>query len=258
MSLMITAIPAFDDNYIWCLSRPGHDRVWVVDPGDAQPVLAFLQEHRLQLEGILITHHHSDHTGGIGQLKAQFEQLAVWGPDNPQIPGITLALPDNEQRVLPGLDVTVRVLAVPGHTLDHLAYVCDGNLLCGDTLFSAGCGRMFEGTPEQFTRSLARLAELPAQTKVYSAHEYTLSNLRFAGAVDAGNPVIAAYQQECEALRAQGQPTLPSSMARELSCNPFLRLNDHHIRQALTQHWDQEITDTVRAFALLRRWKDNF
>ncbi|MCF1426659.1 MAG: hydroxyacylglutathione hydrolase [Shewanella sp.] len=258
MSLMITAIPAFDDNYIWCLTRAQGNLAWVVDPGEAEPVLTFLQQHQLQLAGVLVTHHHSDHTGGIEQLKARFDHLAVWGPDNPQIPGITRRLSDNEQVTLPELNAAVHVIEVPGHTLDHLAYLCEGNLLCGDTLFSGGCGRMFEGTPEQFTHSLGRLAALPLQTQVYCAHEYTQSNLRFARAVDGQNPAIAAYQQECDELRLQGYPTLPSSIAKELSLNPFLRLDDRHVRQALTQHWEQQVTDTVGAFALLRRWKDNF
>ncbi|MCL2914882.1 hydroxyacylglutathione hydrolase [Shewanella corallii] len=257
MLLNVTAIPAFDDNYIWCLTQSGSPQAWVVDPGQAKPVIAYLEQEQLTLSGILITHHHWDHTSGINDLSARYPDIEVYGPANPEINGLTQELKDGQMVNLKGLDIQARVLTVPGHTLDHIAYVCDDRLFCGDTLFSGGCGRMFEGEPAQFHHSLSRLAALPANTRVYCAHEYTLSNLKFALMADPDNTELKAYQQECEALRAKGIPTLPSSIGKELAVNPFLRVDQKQVCQQINQHWQQNPADNVEAFALLRRWKDN-
>ena len=257
MSLNVAAIPAFDDNYIWCLTQTGSGQAWVVDPGEAKPVIDYLTQKQLTLTGILITHHHWDHTGGINDLSARYPELEVYGPANPEISGLTKEIKDCEVVSLNGLDTQASVIAVPGHTLDHIAYLIEDKLFCGDTLFSGGCGRMFEGQPEQFHHSLSRLATLPGKTQVFSAHEYTLSNLKFALLAEPDNVALQAYQQECEAMRAKGVPTLPSSIARELAINPFLRVDQSQVCQQISQHWQQIPADNVEAFALLRRWKDN-
>lgn len=252
----IHPIPAFSDNYIWCLHEAG--AAWVVDPGDAAPVLRFLAERGLRLEGILITHHHHDHTGGVAELISQLAPGFVYGPDNPVIAGRTRSVGDGDRVTLLGR--TFQVLAVPGHTLDHLAYFSDDGepplLFCGDTLFAGGCGRIFEGTAAQMYNSLQRLAALPARTAVYCAHEYTQSNLRFAAAVEPANPALAARQATVAAARQQGQPTVPSQLADELATNPFLRVESTGVAAAINR---REPTDNViDRFAALRQWKDEF
>jgi hydroxyacylglutathione hydrolase len=217
----ITPIPAFNDNYIWLLSR---DReAFVVDPGDAAPVLAALDAARLHLSGILITHHHADHQGGVAALVARF-QPAVFGPANESITGCNRPL--NGGEVIDVLGVSVTVMAVPGHTRGHLAYSAPGVLFCGDTLFGAGCGRLFEGTPEQMSASLDAIAALPDATQVYCAHEYTAMNLPFALAVEPGNAVLRARLAAVTARRQQGLPTVPLTLAEEKATNPFLRCSE--------------------------------
>lgn len=250
-------IPAFTDNYIWALHDGTH--ALVVDPGDAVPVIDWLQTQGIRLAGILITHHHADHTGGVADL-IQHSDAMAWGP-------AFEALPDGVQRLQGGdtvtlLDQVFEVIDVPGHTAGHIAYFCpdvDGSplLFCGDTLFSAGCGRLFEGTPAQMLASLDRLSRLPGQTRVCCTHEYTLSNLRFAHAVEPGNIELARHTIWCEAERAAGRPTLPSTVARERAINPFLRSREPSVRQALTRHNALTASDE-EAFAALRRWKDGF
>ncbi len=253
--MMITPIEALNDNYIWCLHR---DNVaWVVDPGSAEAVLRHLSEHQLQLSGILITHHHWDHTDGIEALRKAFAALSVIGPDNPVIQGLTQCVQPGDRVVLDGLGVTAEVLSLPGHTLDHLGYCVDDAVFCGDTLFSGGCGRLFEGTPEQMYHSLSRLSALPADTRVFCTHEYTLANLAFAGAVEPDNQALQSYRTWCEAQRADGQPTLPSTIGRERAINPFLRVDAPDVIAALSQR-EGELPDSVARFAALRRWKDKF
>lgn len=250
-------IAAFTDNYIWAL----HDgqQALVVDPGDATPVLAWLAAERCQLTGILITHHHADHTGGVAELMAQTGAPA-WGPAYENLPA-------GVQRVC-GDDLVIwqstafEVIDVPGHTAGHIAFyapdVAGSPLLfCGDTLFSGGCGRLFEGTAEQMLSSLDRLSSLPSPTRVCCTHEYTLSNLRFARAVEPDNPDLLAYSTWCEGERAAQRPTLPSTLSRELRINPFLRSREPSVRQAISQRWPTIESDT-QAFAALRRWKDDF
>lgn len=250
-------IPAFDDNYLWLL----HDgkRALVVDPGDAGPVLRALDEHALQLESILVTHHHADHTGGVDALR-EATGAQVWGPATERIPKPYTHLNGGGTAHALGLDF--QVIDVPGHTAGHIAYYTqDVNgkplLFCGDTLFSGGCGRLFEGTPAQMLASLDKLAALPADTVVCCTHEYTLSNLRFAMAVEPGNADLAAYQARCISLREQGLPTLPSSMAQELRINPFLRTRQATI-MAAARHFDASARDDTTVFAAIRQWKNQF
>lgn len=252
-----TAIPAFRDNYIWAL-RQGHQCV-VVDPGDAGPVENFLREHQLRLAAILITHHHADHVGGIHQL-LRHRQVPVYGPATETIPGLTQALKDGDTLILPGVDLALDVLSVPGHTLGHLAYYAasPGWLFCGDTLFSGGCGRLFEGTPEQMYHSLQRLAALPTETQVYCTHEYTQANLNFAAAVLPDDAAVQQRLNEVSALRAKGHITLPSTLAEELRSNLFLRTGNSALRSVCEKREKGSGSDSMKCFAALRRWKDDF
>lgn len=255
--MFLIPIPAFDDNYLWLL----HDgkRALVVDPGDAGPVLRALDEHALQLESILVTHHHADHTGGVDALR-EATGAQVWGPGAERIPQPYTHLKGGDTAQALGL--SFEVIDVPGHTSGHIAYYTpDVNgkplLFCGDTLFSGGCGRLFEGTPAQMLASLDKLAALPGNTVVCCTHEYTLSNLRFAMAVEPGNADLAAYQARCVRLREQGQPTLPTSIAQELLVNPFLRTRQATIMQA-ARHFDASARDETTVFAAIRQWKNQF
>lgn len=262
----ISLIPAFKDNYIWLLTR-GH-RAFVVDPGDAAPVLARLTADDLVLEGILITHHHADHQGGVAELLARYP-VAVFAPADESITGCTQPLRGGER--IDVLGITVEVMAVPGHTLGHLAYYAPGALFCGDTLFGAGCGRLFEDTPEQMSASLECIASLPDATLIYCAHEYTEANLRFALAVE---PESAALQQrvaKVSALRAVGQSSVPSTLAEEKATNPFLRCTEPAVIAAGLHHAGFE-TATPQGcfqrgavhhaksaiFAMIRSWRNNF
>lgn len=259
--LTIDPIPAFQDNYIWCL----HDgtTAWVVDPGDAEPVEKFLAARKLRLEGILITHHHPDHIGGVPQLVHRHSPRQVFGPRNPAIAGITHELIEGDQIELMGLSFAV--IEVPGHTLDHIAYFAERAaeaatpplLFCGDTLFAAGCGRLFEGSPEQMHESLQKLAALPATTAIYCTHEYTLANLRFAQAVEPDNLALRTRTSSAEQLRHESQPTLPSTLQLELETNPFLRTSAATVRAAALTHGAIG-SGNAQIFAALRNWKDHF
>ena len=255
--MYLIPIPAFADNYLWLL----HDgnRALVVDPGDAEPVLRTLKQYALQLESILVTHHHADHTGGVDALR-QATGAAVYGPATEPIPAPFKPLHEGDTVHALGLDF--QVLDVPGHTAGHIAFYTsdmDGKplLFCGDTLFSGGCGRLFEGTPAQMLASLDKLAALPGATQVCCTHEYTLSNLRFALAVEPDNAYLAAYQQHCLKLREQGEPTLPTSIAQELLINPFLRTRQVNIMTAANR-FDSSTHDDTTVFAALRQWKNQF
>jgi len=256
--MKLIPLPAFQDNYLWLL----HDgrRAIVVDPGDAQPVLASLQRDRLQLDAILVTHHHPDHVGGVDALR-EATGAAVWGPARERIPPPFAGVAEGDVVNLLGL--SFQVLDVPGHTAGHVAYWCrevDGRplLFCGDTLFSAGCGRLFEGSPAQMLASLDKLAALPGDTQVCCTHEYTLSNLKFARAVEPGNVQLIQYQQRCEELRARDLPTLPSSIGQEREVNPFLRTRLPAVAQAARAHDAAAPPDEVGVFATLRHWKNQF
>lgn len=258
--LTLTALPAFTDNYIWLLQNPATLACAVVDPGDAQPVLQWLQHNpHWQLTDILITHHHRDHTGGIPALK-QATAARVYGPHMEAIDGIDQPLIDNQRFQL--LGQCVECLHVPGHTLGHVAYYLAGEqplLFSGDTLFLAGCGRLFEGTAAQMYQSLQRLAALPAHTLVYCAHEYSLSNLTFAVAAEPDNAELHAHLEAIRQLREQGQISLPSRIDQELRFNPFLRCDQPAILDTLIAQGKAQSSDQPAAvFAALRAWKDQF
>lgn len=260
--LQLTPLPAFDDNYLWLLDD-GREAI-VVDPGDAAPVAAALDARGLTLAGILLTHHHGDHVGGVEALRARL-QGPVYAPAGERMPEPVTRVRGGDTVELLGLRLAV--IDVPGHTAGHIAYFAaavpaqDPLLFCGDTLFSAGCGRLFEGTPAQMLDSLQRLAALPADTRVCCAHEYTLSNLRFAREVDPANPALAAYAERCEAERRAGRPTLPARLGTETQINPFLRCAEPALRAAARRHAPHQLPAEPRAvdvFATLREWKNGF
>jgi len=254
--IQISALPAFTDNYIWLLQDHQTQRCAVVDPGDAAPVQAWLDAHPgWVLSDILITHHHHDHVGGVERLKAA-TGAKVYGPASESIPARDVALKDNDSVSVLGWDFDV--YAVPGHTLGHIAYYHHGLLFCGDTLFAAGCGRLFEGTPEQMYHSLSRLAALPEDTLVYCTHEYTLSNLKFAAAVEPGNPDIAARLEKVIQQRQSGVMTLPSTLALEKLTNPFLRTSETLVTQKVDEREGAQNREPSEVFAALRAWKDKF
>jgi hydroxyacylglutathione hydrolase len=254
----LIALPAFSDNYIWLLHDDRH--ALVVDPGDSAPVLAWLQQHPgVQLDMILVTHHHADHTGGLPELVARTGAQVV-GPALENIPVATQGVQQGDTLDWHGLRLDVH--DVPGHTLGHIAFWAQPAgqtplLFCGDTLFSGGCGRLFEGTPAQMLDSLDRLAALPGDTRVCCAHEYTLSNLKFALAVDPGNQALRAHAQACADLRQHNRPTLPVALSTERAINPFLRSRSSPVSTAVRQR-DASALDDVTTFAALRTWKNKF
>jgi len=253
--LRVTPIPALRDNYIWLVESG--DRALVVDPGDAEPVQRVLARRGLRLEAILVTHHHGDHVGGVAALAAA-HGATVYGPVNSPYAGIAERVAGGARLRVANLDFDV--LAVPGHTLDHIAYWCSAQalLFCGDTLFAGGCGRLFEGSAAQMYASLSELASLPDATRVYCAHEYTQSNLRFAMAVEPDNLALQQRTRDCAALRAQGAATVPSTLGLERATNPFLRCIEPAVRAAAQKQGGAAVAEPAAVFALLRAWKDGF
>ena len=254
--IQIQAIPAFSDNYIWLIKQA--ENAYIVDPGDAKPVFEVIEQQKLNLKGILVTHWHGDHIGGIKDLLLAFPQLSIIGPDSEKIPMIKTIVEDGEKIKLFD-DVEFEVLSIPGHTLDHIAYYQKDSvsLFCGDTLFVAGCGRVFEGTFKQMLDALNKLNKLPTETQIYCAHEYTLSNLAFAQAVEPGNVKIQEKITACEKLRADNLSTVPSSLSEERETNPFLRYaKEEVINAALNQGATSD--QALDVFTTLRQWKNEF
>jgi hydroxyacylglutathione hydrolase len=254
-SYEVVPLRAFADNYIWTIRDAGHAAV--VDPGDAQPVLDYLQREKLQLVAILNTHHHADHVGGNAALLAR-SPVPVFGPRDERIPEVTVRLADGQRFVLPHFNIDMETLEIPGHTRSHIAFHGDGMLFCGDTLFAAGCGRLFEGTPRQMYDSLTRLSRLDDATRVYCGHEYTLANLKFARTAEPDNPRLPELEARMQALRARDQPTLPSTIGQEKATNPFLRVTEPAIIHSASTRAAKKLTDPVSVLAQIRDWKNSF
>lgn len=251
----IFPLRAFEDNYIWLLRH--ERRVAAVDPGDAAPVLAYLAETDAELRAILVTHHHGDHTGGIDPLLARYP-VPVFGPALESIPGITEALREGDTVALPGFPERLRVIDVPGHTRGHIAYYGKGALFCGDTLFGCGCGRLFEGSAAQMWASLSKLADLPADTRVYCAHEYTQSNIRFARVVEPDNASLQSRETSVNQARAVARATVPFLLRDELATNPFLRCSSSGVVAAAEAYARRRLSGEAEVFAVLREWKNGF
>jgi hydroxyacylglutathione hydrolase len=264
-ALNVFPVPAFKDNYIWLITRGAITRgsvAVVVDPGDATPVEAVLRERGLELGAILLTHHHADHVGGVAALLAsRSNAIDVYGPRAENIAGVSIPLDDGAGVTLDSIGLAFDVIAVPGHTRGHIAYYGAGEpplLFCGDTMFAAGCGRLFEGTAAQMHASLSRLAALPGETRVYCAHEYTQANLRFARTVEPDSPALIERERSVAATRAKQQPSLPSTITLERATNPFLRGDERVVRDAAERHSPGAGASSLSAFTALRRWKDSF
>jgi len=253
--LHITPIPAFADNYIWLLARAGVAAV--VDPGDAAPVRAALAREKLTLAAILVTHHHADHCGGAAVLRDE-HSVPVYGPGGEGIAAVTHPLEEGAHFVLPALGIEFTAWCTPGHTRAPVAFVVPQMLFCGDTLFSAGCGRLFEGTPGEMHASLSRLASLPAGTNVFCGHEYTAANLAFALAVEPDRPELLREAERVRAARGRGHASLPSTVSNERVINPFLRCSEPAVAAAAARWAGQPLASPVEVFAALRRWKDGF
>jgi len=254
---VIFPIRAFSDNYIWTLIKD--EEVTVVDPGDPDPVITLLEERNLTLSNVIITHHHFDHTGGIKKLSEMYD-CNIYGPSEGHIQGINKPIKDNQEFVIS--NTVFKAFATPGHTLDHLSYFVDQEndpfLLSGDTLFSGGCGRLFEGTPLQMYESLSKFTSLPINTKVYCTHEYTESNLKFALAVEPNNTDIKEKFSEVVQLRSQDKETLPSTIGEELKVNPFMRCNELVVKKAAENFSNEKLSEPHEILGSIRNWKDNF
>jgi len=256
--LEVSPVRAFSDNYLWMMRTPGDQAgAVVVDPGDARPVQVALEKQDLQLRAILVTHHHPDHVGGVRALAERYS-AEVFGPASENLPCEFRPLVGGAVVNLPGLGLEFDVMDVPGHTLGHIAYHGHGALFCGDTLFSAGCGRLFEGTPAQMLDSLDRIAALPDETLVYCAHEYTLGNLRFAAAVEPGNADVLETLDAVQALRSRDAITLPTTLGHERRINPFLRCRELAVRAAAEARAGRPLAGASDVFAVVRAWKDGF
>ncbi|MDQ1362685.1 MAG: hydroxyacylglutathione hydrolase [Pseudomonadota bacterium] len=254
--LNITPIPAFSDNYIWMLQRSGSSAVVLVDPGETRRILRQVDEQGIRPVALLITHHHADHAGGIAQLLERFPALEVYGPASENIAGVTHPVRQDDRIDIAEMNISFQILDVPGHTRGHVAYYGEGVLFCGDTVFACGCGRLFEGTPEQMTESLEKIAALPAATKLYCAHEYTLSNIGFARWVEPDNENLLQRDDDDMARQEKGIPTVPSTLDLELKTNPFLRYRVPAVKQAAEEFAGKKLNSDAEVFAAIRRWKD--
>jgi hydroxyacylglutathione hydrolase len=255
MHIKTIAVPAFKDNYVWLVINRENKFSIVIDPGDAAPVLHALKEDQARLAAILITHHHKDHSGGIQGI-LQHHIVPVFGPANEEVNGVTHLVQDQQAIAIEAATLNFQVLSIPGHTRGHIAYYGHDMLFCGDTLFTGGCGRLFEGTAEQMYASLMKLAALPDTTKVYCGHEYTEANLRFAQAVEPNNKFLLERIERVKILRAQNLPTVPSTILEEKQTNPFLRCEVVEVITAAEQHIGAKLNMHIEVFACLRKWKD--
>ncbi len=251
----IIAIPALNDNYIWMIVHPRTQQAMIVDPGEATPVLQVLKEYNINLAAILITHHHWDHTNGIEEIIAR-HKAPVYAPLKDNVANGDHPIKGGDEVEIPTMELKFQVIDIPGHTVGHVAYQRHQWAFTGDTLFTGGCGRIFEGTPDELYHSLCSLAELPLETHVYCGHEYTAANLRFAELVDPNNLILQKRIIETDRLRSRGLPTVPSTIALELQTNPFLRCHLPEIQAAVGNYCGEPLADTVAVFAALRRWKD--
>lgn len=256
--IKIIPIPALSDNYVWLLIGSDSQSAYVVDPGDAIPVLDALNQHQLKLCGILITHHHWDHVGGIPKLLEHYPNIPVYGPAHEHISGVSHPLQEGSKITLEELGVSFSVLDIPGHTLGHIAYHNDEQLFCGDTLFASGCGRIFEGTPEMMYASLNKLKALSSDLSVYCAHEYTEANLKFALKVEPDSEKLKTRLEKVQNLRKQNKPSLPVTLNEEKETNPFLRCTSKSIQSSVARQAQLKSQEPVEVFAALRQWKDNF
>lgn len=256
MTKQVIPIPALKDNYIWLLTLPNHQAV-IVDPGDAKPVLQVLKQNNLNLSAILITHHHWDHTNGVENLLQHFS-VPVFGSMQDKVTGINQFVKQGDEIELTDQKLIFKVLEIPGHTLGHIAYFGNGMVFTGDTLFTGGCGRLFEGSAEQMVQSLHKLASLPAETKVYCGHEYTENNLRFALEVEPKNPDLLQRIKRTKELRSKNLPTVPATIAEEKQTNPFLRCEIPEVIKAAEEYLGHKTKNPVEVFAGLRFWKNDF
>lgn len=255
--LNVEPVPVLKDNYTWVLSRPGGTAAAIIDPGESEPVIRHLRERGLRLGAILVTHHHGDHVGGIPGLLAVWP-VPVFAPASESIRWRSVGVEEGNLISLDSLPLTLRAMHVPGHTAGAIAYLGEGHLFSGDTLFAAGCGRLFEGTPAQMYASLRRLGAVPGETLLCCGHEYTLANLRFAQAVEPDNPHVAARIASARKAREAGRPTVPAPMALEADTNPFMRVHLGPVREAAERHHGRKLRGEPQVFAALRAWKDSF
>jgi len=253
----VEPIHAFSDNYVWLISTPDSDVAVVVDPGEAGPVLAVLDERGLSVATILLTHHHRDHVGGVGGIVKEYP-APVYGPATEDISSVDRPVAGGDRVSVPELDLELEVADVPGHTAGHVAYVGASYAFVGDTLFAGGCGRVFEGTPEQMYNSLQTLGAMSPATTIYCAHEYTATNLRFAFEVEPGNQALVQRMEDVRAARAQGRPTVPSTLVDELATNPFLRCGVPEVKAAAERRVGRRLDREPDIFAVVRRWKDGW
>lgn len=254
----IIALNAFNDNYIWTIHSPDSAKIIVVDPGEAEPVLSYIKKYQPTLAGILLTHHHFDHSGGIISLLDKYPSIPVYSSKIDQVPGVTHTVQEGETIHFSHLTKPIYVLDIPAHTLGHIAFLYDNVVFSGDTLFSVGAGKIFEGTVAQMYHSLNKLKNLPRNTLLYCGHEYTLANIAFAQIVDPDNPILEQRRKEVQALRAHNLPSLPVSLEIECQTNPFLRSNTPVIIEAVQKHAKKILTDPIQVLLELRQWKNHF
>jgi len=252
----IIQIPAFTDNYIWILHELNSNHAVVVDPGESEQVIKYLDDNNLVLSDILITHHHYDHMGGVEKLKQVYPLVNIYGPKDPRIP-LTVIVKNNEHIKLDSLNESFEVLDVKGHTRSHIAYYFKNKLFCGDTLFSCGCGRLFEGTYDDMHKALSKIKSLPSETMIYCAHEYTLDNIGFAKIIDPSNSDLLVREEEVKKLLKSGCPSIPSKLENELAVNPFLRFDNSIIKISVQNHFKKEMFSELEVFQHTRDWKDN-